>query len=86
MEGVVCHFLNWHPAPGSGTLRPYTDLISKQPLMRFYFPLLTAVAATFFYGWVGVQTMNAAKATVNAHQERQAEALCKVDPAYCGTR
>ena len=54
--------------------------------MRFYFPLVTTVAATFFYGWVGVQTMNAAKATVNAHQERQAEALCKVDPAYCGTR
>ena len=54
--------------------------------MRFYFPLVTATLATFFYGWVAVQGMNAAKATVNAHQEQQAETLCKVDPAYCGTR
>ena len=35
---------------------------------------------------VGAWTLEAAKATVNAHQERQAETLCKVDPSYCGLR
>ena len=33
----------------------------------------------------GAWTLEAA-ATISAHQERQAEALCKVDPAYCGLR
>jgi hypothetical protein len=33
----------------------------------------------------GVWTLEAA-ATINAHQERQAEALCKVSPSYCGQR
>ena len=33
----------------------------------------------------GAWTLEAA-ATINAHQERQAEALCKVDPTYCGIR
>jgi len=32
----------------------------------------------------GAWTLEAAKATVNMYQERQAEALCKVDPSYCG--
>ena len=33
----------------------------------------------------GAWTLEAV-ATINAHQERQAEALCKVDPSYCGQR
>lgn len=31
----------------------------------------------------GAWTLEAV-ATINAHQERQAEALCKVSPSYCG--
>lgn len=54
--------------------------------MRFYFPLVTAALATFFYGWVATQAFSAAKATVSTHQERQAEALCQADPSYCGRR
>ena len=33
----------------------------------------------------GAWTLEAV-ATINAHQERQAEALCKVDPTYFGIR
>ena len=33
----------------------------------------------------GAWTLEAV-ATINAHQERQAEALCKVDPSYCNPR
>jgi hypothetical protein len=33
----------------------------------------------------GAWTLEAA-ATINAHQERQAEALCQADPSYCGRR
>lgn len=31
----------------------------------------------------GAWTLEAV-ATINAHQEQQAEALCKVSPSYCG--
>ena len=48
----------------------------------------TAIAAMCFAMVsivAGAWTLEAA-ATINAHQERQAEALCKVDPSYCGLR
>jgi hypothetical protein len=50
--------------------------------------LRTAIAAMLFCSVsivAGAWTLEAA-ATINAHQERQAEALCKVDPSYCGLR
>jgi hypothetical protein len=48
----------------------------------------TAIAAMCFCMVsivAGAWTLEAA-ATINAHQERQAETLCKVDPSYCGLR
>ena len=35
---------------------------------------------------IGTAAHNAANATVNAHQERMADALCTADPAWCGQR
>lgn len=33
---------------------------------------------------IGSAALQSANATVNAHQERTAEALCQVDPSLCG--
>jgi hypothetical protein len=54
--------------------------------IRFYFPLITSALFTFFCAWVALQAMQSASATVNAYQERQAEAFCQADPSYCGRR
>lgn len=35
---------------------------------------------------IGAAALQSAKATVNAQQERQAEALCQVDPTLCANR
>ena len=32
---------------------------------------------------VGVAAEQSARATINTHQERQAEALCQADPTLC---
>ena len=48
--------------------------------MRYILP--TAFAA--FSLMIGTAALQSANATVNAHQERTAEALCQADPAWCG--
>lgn len=48
--------------------------------MRCIFPLAFASFALL----VGTATLQRADATINAHQEQTAEALCKADPAWCG--
>ena len=45
-------------------------------------PFVFCLTAT----WFGLQVLNSASATVNAAQERRAEALCAVDASYCGNR
>ena len=34
--------------------------------------------------WIGFQTLQSASATINEHQERQAEITCQLDPSKCG--
>jgi len=34
----------------------------------------------------GAWTLEAGRTIVSSYQQRQAEALCKVDPSYCGPR
>jgi hypothetical protein len=53
-----------------------TDRSFQTAIAAMCFSMVTIVA--------GAWTLEAAKATVNMYQERQAEALCKVDPSYCG--
>jgi hypothetical protein len=54
-----------------------TDRSLQTAIAAMCFAMVTIVA--------GAWTLEAV-ATINAHQERQAEALCKVDPSYCGRR
>ena len=55
-----------------------TDRTFQNSIAVMCFCMVTIVA--------GAWTLEAAKATVASYQERQAEALCKVDPSYCGPR
>jgi len=34
----------------------------------------------------GAWVLEAGKSTIQTHQQRQTEALCKVDPSYCNPR
>jgi hypothetical protein len=34
--------------------------------------------------WIGLQTLQSASATINEHQERQAEIICTLNPERCG--
>ena len=54
-----------------------TDRSFQTAIAAMCFAMVSIVA--------GAWTLQAA-ATINAQQERQAEALCKVDPAYCAQR
>ena len=50
--------------------------------MRSILPLAFCAFATL----IGMSALQSASATVNAHQERMADALCSADPAWCGQR
>ena len=50
--------------------------------MRSILPLAFAA----FCLVIGYSVEQSARATINAHQERQAEMMCQVDPSYCGHR
>jgi len=55
-----------------------TDRSLQNSIAVMCFAMVTIVA--------GAWTLEAGRSVVASYQQRQAEALCKVDPSYCGVR